>query len=36
MGGIGISFVLTVLAVRVFKFMPEDDFHQLSMRRSTD
>ena len=35
-GGIGITFLLTVVAVRVFKFMPEDDFHVLQMRRSTD
>jgi molybdopterin-containing oxidoreductase family membrane subunit len=36
LGGIGISFVLTVVAVRVLKFMPQDDFHVLKMRRSTD
>lgn len=36
MGGIGITFVLTVIAVRAFKFMPQDDFHVLQMRRSTD
>jgi molybdopterin-containing oxidoreductase family membrane subunit len=36
MGGIGITFVLTVVAVRVFKFMPQDDFHTLQMRRTTD
>jgi molybdopterin-containing oxidoreductase family membrane subunit len=36
MGGIGITFLLTVVAVRVFKFMPQDDFAALKMRRSTD
>ena len=36
MGGIGITFLLTVIAVRVFKFMPQDDFHTLQGRRSTD
>jgi Ni/Fe-hydrogenase subunit HybB-like protein len=36
MGGVGITFVLTVVAVRAFKFMPQDDFHVLQMRRSTD
>jgi molybdopterin-containing oxidoreductase family membrane subunit len=36
MGGIGITFVLTVVAVRVLKFMPQDDFHTMKMRRSTD
>ena len=36
MGGVGITFVLTVIAVRAFKFMPQDDFHVLQMRRSTD
>jgi len=35
-GGIGISFLLTTVAVRVFKFMPQDDFHVLQMRRNTD
>jgi len=35
-GGVGITFVLTVIAVRAFKFMPQDDFHVLQMRRSTD
>jgi len=29
MGGIGIAFVLTVAAVRAFKFMPQDDFKSL-------
>jgi hypothetical protein len=29
MGGIGIAFVLTVIAVRAFKFMPQDDFKAL-------
>lgn len=29
MGGIAIAFVLTTVAVRVFKFMPEDDFVHL-------
>lgn len=36
LGGVGIAFVLTVLAVRMFKFMPQDDFAELQMRRSTD
>lgn len=36
MGGVGITFLLTVIAVRVFKFMPQDDFHTLQSRRSTD
>lgn len=36
MGGIGVTFVLTVVAVRVFKFMPQDDFQTLQSRRSTD
>ncbi|MEW6677991.1 MAG: NrfD/PsrC family molybdoenzyme membrane anchor subunit [Pseudomonadota bacterium] len=36
MGGIGITFVLTVVAVRVFKFLPQDDFHPMQDRRSTD
>jgi molybdopterin-containing oxidoreductase family membrane subunit len=36
MGGVGVTFLLTVVAVRVFKFMPQDDFHDLMMRRSTD
>ena len=35
-GGIGISFLLTVVAVRVFKFMPQDDFQVLEMRRASD
>jgi Ni/Fe-hydrogenase subunit HybB-like protein len=29
MGGVGIAFVLTVIAVRVFKFLPQDDFKAL-------
>jgi len=29
MGGVGIAFVLTVVAVRVFKFLPQDDFKAL-------
>ncbi len=36
LGGIGITFVLTVVAVRVFKFLPQDDFQTMQMRRSTD
>jgi Ni/Fe-hydrogenase subunit HybB-like protein len=36
MGGVGVTFVLTVIAVRAFRFMPQDDFHMLKMRRSTD
>ncbi len=36
MGGIGITFVLTVIAVRAFKFMPQDDFQPLKARRTTD
>ncbi len=36
MGGVGVTFLLTVIAVRAFKFMPQDDFHMLKMRRSTD
>jgi molybdopterin-containing oxidoreductase family membrane subunit len=36
LGGVGITFVLTVVAVRAFKFMPQDDFQALQMRRSTD
>jgi molybdopterin-containing oxidoreductase family membrane subunit len=36
LGGVGIAFVLTVVAVRMFKFMPQDDFAELQMRRSTD
>ncbi len=36
MGGIGITFLLTVIAVRVFKFMPQDDFKHMQSRRSTD
>jgi len=36
MGGVGITFVLTVVAVRVFKFMPQDDFKTLQSRRGTD
>jgi molybdopterin-containing oxidoreductase family membrane subunit len=36
LGGVGITFVLTVVAVRAFKFMPQDDFQVLQMRRSTD
>ncbi|MBI5331085.1 MAG: polysulfide reductase NrfD [Betaproteobacteria bacterium] len=35
-GGVGIAFLLTVIAVRVFKFMPHDDFEELKMRRATD
>lgn len=35
LGGFGITFVLTVVAVRVFKFMPQDDFHPLESQRST-
>ena len=34
--GIGITFVVTVIAVRVLKFMPQDDFKTMHMRRSTD
>jgi molybdopterin-containing oxidoreductase family membrane subunit len=29
MGGVGIAFVLTVAAVRAFKFLPQDDFKAL-------
>ncbi|MCU0933187.1 MAG: polysulfide reductase NrfD [Thiobacillaceae bacterium] len=29
MGGIGIAFLATTIAVRTFKFMPQDDFHAL-------
>lgn len=36
MGGVGVTFLLTVIAVRVFKFMPQDDFKTLQSRRSTD
>ena len=36
MGGVGVTFLLTVVAVRVFKFMPQDDFKTLQSRRSTD
>ncbi|HRH79922.1 MAG TPA: polysulfide reductase NrfD [Thiobacillaceae bacterium] len=36
LGGIGIAFVATVVAVRVLKFMPQDDFTTMYMRRSTD
>jgi molybdopterin-containing oxidoreductase family membrane subunit len=36
LGGIGVTFLLTVAAVRVFKFLPQDDFKALQMRRSTD
>ena len=36
LGGIGVTFLLTVAAVRVFKFLPQDDFKTLQMRRSTD
>ncbi|OYY93367.1 MAG: molybdopterin oxidoreductase [Hydrogenophilales bacterium 28-61-23] len=36
MGGISIAFLLTAFAVRVFKFMPQDDFSAMQMRRSTD
>lgn len=36
LGGVGITFVLTVVAVRVFKFLPEDDFQVMVGRRSTD
>ena len=36
LGGVGIAFVVTVVAVRMFKFMPQDDFAELHMRRSTD
>ncbi len=36
LGGVGVTFTLTVVAVRVFKFMPQDDFQTLQARRSTD
>jgi len=36
MGGVGVTFVLTVVAVRVFKFMPQDDFKTMQSRRGTD
>ncbi|MDO9226704.1 MAG: NrfD/PsrC family molybdoenzyme membrane anchor subunit [Pseudomonadota bacterium] len=36
MGGVGVTFLLTVIAVRVFKFMPQDDFKTLQSRRGTD
>ncbi|MCP5279883.1 MAG: polysulfide reductase NrfD [Thiobacillus sp.] len=36
LGGVGITFILTVVAVRVFKFLPEDDFQTMTGRRSTD
>ena len=36
MGGVAVTFLLTVIAVRAFKFMPQDDFHVLQARRSTD
>jgi len=36
LGGVGIAFVVTVIAVRIFKFMPQDDFKTMHMRRSTD
>jgi molybdopterin-containing oxidoreductase family membrane subunit len=29
MGGVGIAFVLTVISVRAFKFLPQDDFKAL-------
>lgn len=32
MGGVGIAFVLTVVAVRAFKFLPQDDFHSLESK----
>jgi Ni/Fe-hydrogenase subunit HybB-like protein len=32
MGGVGIAFVLTVAAVRAFKFLPQDDFHSLESK----
>lgn len=34
MGGIGIAFVLTVVAVRVLKFLPQDDFKALEAEKS--
>ena len=36
LGGIGVTFMLTALGLRVFKFLPEDDFKTLVGRRSTD
>jgi len=36
LGGIGVTFLLTAVAVRVFKFMPQDDFQGMEMRRNTD
>jgi hypothetical protein len=32
MGGVGIAFFLTVAAVRVFKFLPQDDFKSLESK----
>jgi Ni/Fe-hydrogenase subunit HybB-like protein len=36
LGGIGITFLLTVAAVRVFKFLPQDDFKALQVSSSSD
>lgn len=35
-GGIAIAFMITIVAVHVLKFMPQDDFHAFHGRRSTD
>jgi molybdopterin-containing oxidoreductase family membrane subunit len=29
LGGLGVAFLLTAVAVRTFKFMPQDDFHEI-------
>ncbi|BCB28470.1 oxidoreductase [Sulfurimicrobium lacus] len=36
MGGIGIAFLLTTIAVRVLRFIPQDDFHHVSKEMLTD
>lgn len=36
LGGPAITFLITVVAVRVFKFLPQDDFHPMAPQRNTD
>lgn len=36
MGGLGVAFLITTIAVRILHFMPQDDFHHVSKEALTD
>jgi molybdopterin-containing oxidoreductase family membrane subunit len=36
MGGIAIAFLATLIAVRVFKFLPQDDFKDIELQQACD